>query len=271
MRQQFNDGIGRSAVPAGPRAGHLHGHGSRMEALRALGLGGILVINVRSFVERREHIERQLAAHGLECEFVHEFDANDIDPQTDQRYFDGPDLLRNVKSCSLKHLVALQRAATRGWDRVLVLEDDAVLLPGFSEGLERALAESRAWEGPHVVYLGSGGNQYTPRSQRRDGQSLYPNTRGRLTDSYVIGADAAAMRLAWMEANRMDHPIDHAFDRMDRELGIQILWFEDPIVEQGSKNGRFATSLEGTRPRWRQQFHFALKKVWQKHLRQLWR
>ncbi|NUA32025.1 glycosyltransferase family 25 protein [Cupriavidus basilensis] len=239
--------------------------------LRRLGLDGILIINVRSFVERRKHIQAQLSKFGLEGEFVHEFDAADIDKRIDEKYFNGTGLRPTQKSCSLKHIVALERICSRGWRRALILEDDAVLAENFPGGLKQALIESARHKCPHVIYLGCGGNQYTPRSQRTPGQYLYKNNRGRLTDSYVIGIAEASARLKWMSANKMDLPIDLAFDAMDRLVGIEILWFEDPVVEQGSKNGAFETTLQPGRTAKMQRLHFAWKGIWQRHVRQLWR
>ncbi|MDF3834306.1 glycosyltransferase family 25 protein [Cupriavidus basilensis] len=240
--------------------------------LQALGLDGILIINVRSFVERRKHIEAQLARFGMTGELVHEFDADDIDPETDRAYFKGEGLRPAQKSCSLKHIVALERIRQRGWRRALVLEDDAVLSDAFLAGLAQALEEAGSHAGPHVIYLGCGGNQYTPRSKRVAGQYLYRNCRGRLTDSYLLGAAAAGLRLEWMARNPTELPIDLAFDKMDHEMGIAILWFEDPLVEQGSKNGAFRNTLEPVaRPPVVQRVHFHWKKLWQKRLRQLWR
>ena len=60
--------------------------------LEALGLDAILIINVKSFVERRRHVEAQLARFGLSGDFVHEFDADEITAELDQRYFAGDEL-----------------------------------------------------------------------------------------------------------------------------------------------------------------------------------
>ncbi|KJK23721.1 hypothetical protein UB46_15500 [Burkholderiaceae bacterium 16] len=232
----------------------------------------MLIINVRSFVERRKHIDAQLARFGLEGEFVHDFDATDIDPDTDRAYFKGTGLRPGQKSCSLKHVVALKRIQERGWRRSLVLEDDAVLSDDFMAGLAQALKEGASYANPRVIYLGCGANQYTPRSERVAGQRLYRNSRGRLTDSYLIGSVEAGLRLDWMARNPTELPIDLAFDKMDHDVGIAILWLEDPVVEQGSKNGAFRNTLEPvTRDPFVQRFHFNWKKLWQKRVRQLWR
>ena len=234
-------------------------------------LDGMLVFNPRSYVERRRHVEAQLARFGLAGEFVHAWDAEDIDAATDARYFTGGELNRGQKSCTLKHVEALRRIVARGWQRALVLEDDVVLAPEFVDGVRAGLDETAAVAEPYVLFVGSGGNFYTPRSERRPGRRVYPANKGRFTDSYVIGAPTAQRRLQWIDAHKMHKPTDVTFDAIDRELGIRLLWLEPPVVEQGSKNGLFDSSLEAAPPRPVQRIKFALEKLRRKYLYQLWR
>ncbi|MGE5162339.1 MAG: glycosyltransferase family 25 protein [Betaproteobacteria bacterium] len=240
-------------------------------ALRALGLDSLLVINVKSFVERRRHVEAELARFGLTGEFIHDFDADEITPELDRRWFAGDQLNRGQKSCALKHVEALRRVVARGWRHCLVLEDDVVLAPGFTEGVRAALEETRAEERPHVIYIGAGGNFYTPASQRQPGRRIYPATKGRFADSYILGRREAALRLAAIERRPLTQPIDVAFDAIDRAAGILPLWLEDPVVEQGSKLGVFRTSLEPAPPNWLQALKYRLERLRRKHLYQLWR
>jgi len=237
----------------------------------ALGLDAILIINVKSFVERRRHVEAQLARFRLRGEFIHEFDADEITADVDRRWFAGDQLNRGQKSCALKHVVVLQRVIERGWQHCLVLEDDVVLAHDFPEGVRAALAETRDEPRPYVIYLGAGGNFYTPASQRQPGRRIYPATKGRFTDSYIIGAQEAALRLARIEAQPMVKPIDVVFDTVDRAAGIRFLWLEDPVVEQGSKLGVFRTSLEAAPPNWLQGLRYRLERLRRKYLYQLWR
>lgn len=241
------------------------------DAMGALGLDAILIINVKSFVERRRHVEAQLARFGLRGEFIHEFDADEITADVDRRWFVGDQLNRGQKSCALKHVVVLQRVIEHGWQHCLVLEDDVVLADDFPEGVRAALAETRDEPRPYVIYLGAGGNFYTPASQRQPGRRIYPATKGRFTDSYIIGAQEAALRLARIEAQPMTKPIDVVFDSVDRAAGIRFLWFEDPVVEQGSKLGVFRTSLEAAPPNWLQGLRYRLERLRRKYLYQLWR
>jgi glycosyl transferase, family 25 len=229
-------------------------------------LDGILVINPRNFIERRQSIERQLQPLGLEYEFIHSYDAADIDSALVGRYFQNGALSSGQQSCALKHLQALRFIAERKWEHALVLEDDAILGSRFVQGLQAALRESAPFEPPYVLLVGSGGNQYTPRRRRVSGQCLYLADRGRLAEAYVLGFQTASLRVEWMEREGISLPIDNLFDRMDRELEIVRYWLEPPIVEQGSKNGRFRSVLEPSPPNFVRRMTAVLQKLRRKYL-----
>jgi glycosyl transferase family 25 len=240
----------------------------------AWGLDGILVVNVKAFTERRRHIEQELARFGLVAEYVLEHDAHEITPELDEQYYlENTALTMGHKSCALKHIAILQRIVARGWQHCLVLEDDAMLQSGFKEGVANALNElnGRYLHTASVTYLGSGGNWYTPRSQRKRGQSLYPARKGRFTDSYIIGAGTAARRLNWLARNKMRSAIDNEIDRMDTELGIEMLWLEPTVVEQGTKRGLFDSTLEGRWPARVQAGLHLFERFRRKYVYQLWR
>ena len=238
----------------------------------APGLDTIYVVSVRTSDARRRSVKGQLARFGLKPEFIDEWDQSDITPDIDAATFKG-DLNIRQKSCGLKHLTALRRIVERNEKTALVLEDDALLADGFAEGVMAALAEWPRYPQPSVVFIGCGGNFYTPQSRRKPGQRLYPGSRGRLADSYIIGLDAAKARLDWIAEHGVSHPIDNQFEVIDRDIGIMMLWLEDPVVEQGSKTGLFDTTLEpGSQwPAWLQALAFRWEKFRRKYLYQLWR
>ena len=238
---------------------------------RVLPVDGILIINPRSFIERRESIERQLRPLGLTYEFIHTYDACDLDPATVQRHFTVPYENPGNQSCAMKHLAALRLVVERQWRRALILEDDVMLAPDFVQGVRDAIAESSAIMAPHVVYIGSGGNFYTPKSMRVSGQRLYKAPKGRFTDSYILGADTARLRVQWIEQQGIAGAIDCHFDVSDPKLGIEWYWLEEPVVEQGSKNGAFRSAIQSAPPNIIQRVKFWWEKIRRKHIYQLWR
>lgn len=238
---------------------------------RVLPIDGILIINPKNFVERRESIERQLRSLGLTYEFIHTYDACDLDPPTTQRYFRQPYPNLGHQSCAMKHLAAMRLVAERQWHRALILEDDVILAPDFLQGVRDAISEASAITHPHVVYIGSGGNFYTPKSLRVPGQRLYKAAKGRFTDSYILGADTAKLRVEWMEQHGIAGAIDVHFDASDPKLGIEWYWLEDPVVEQGSKNGTFRSAIQSAPPNVIQRVKFWWEKMRRKYIYQLWR
>src|SRR5215472_18861092 len=131
---------------------------------RVLPIDGVLIINPRNFTERRGNIERQLRSLGLTYEFIHTYDACDLDNATTQRYFRYPYPTLEHQSCAMKHLAALRLVVERNWERALILEDDVILAEDFIQGVCDAVREASAISRLHVVYIGSGGNFYTPKS-----------------------------------------------------------------------------------------------------------
>lgn len=237
---------------------HIHGD--------AQSLDGILVINPKNFIERRQSIERQLQPLGLPYEFIHSYDAGDLDATVTSRYFKSSLLSTGQQSCALKHLQALRLIVERDWQRALVLEDDALLVSQFVSELDSALRESARFDPPYVLFVGSGGNQYTPWRLRVPGQRLYKSDRGRLGEAYVLGSQAARLRIGWIEQHGIIFPIDNLFERIDRELGIAMYWLEPPIVEQGSKNGHFRSVLEPAPPNFVRRVTSVLQKLRRKYL-----
>lgn len=234
-------------------------------------LDRILVLNVKKFSDRRAFMEQQLTSFGLSAEFIFAWDIEDLNEEIIANYFSNDHLTPAQQSCALKHVQALQQIAAADCRFALVLEDDAVFASDFKLGLQRAQEQSLQFPGEKVIYIGSGGNFFTPKSQRKPGQYLYIGNRGRFTDSYIIDSATAQKRLDWINANKISDSIDNQFDNMDRLLGIQILWLEDPVVEQGSKNGLFQSALEADPPTWLKGLLFRWEKLKRKYIYQLWR
>jgi len=231
----------------------------------------IFVLNVKKFNDRRIFMEKQLAAMDLQAEFISDWDVEDLNQQIINDFFTADNALTDgQKSCALKHVTALQKtAASDGIS--LVLEDDALFSADFKVGLQRALAQSKQFPGDKVIYIGSGGNFFTPNSQRKAGQYLYIGNRGRFADSYLIDSTTAQKRLDWIKTHKISKPIDNQFEAIDKELGIQIVWLEEPVVEQGSKNGLFNSALESAPPLWLKALLFRWEKLKRKYIYQLWR
>jgi glycosyl transferase, family 25 len=218
----------------------------------------VFVLSVRSFTDRIAHIRAELARHAIDFEFVFDFDANAIPAQLLERRFAPSDLQRTHQSLVLKHVRTWELACERGLERVLVFEDDAVLAPDFGPQFARVMTEAGALHGPYAIYLGRGNNQHvgTRGPNRLIAGGLLP-----ATDALVFNRAAAERRLAVLANHRITRPADWLTRETDAAAGVPHYWLAQPIVEQGSMNGRFASVLD-TKRRWRGRAYARLRYRW---------
>ena len=204
------------------------------------------VCHVKQGLEgRRAHIDREFSKRGVPVDFFLDHDIPDID----RAELAAVPIRPGEYSVALKHVGIWRAFLDTGKPYCLVFEDDVFLAPDFVHKLGLCLYELGDPARRAAVYLGNGCNLHIPASDIVPGQHLYRSNTSRCMDSYLITRPVAEARLDWLERNPLTLPIDHQVNVMDEELGIEVLWFEPTIVEQGSENGAFASSLrDSSRP-----------------------
>jgi glycosyl transferase, family 25 len=238
-------------------------------------VGATYVIHVPKFTDRAAHIRAELGKFEIPFEFILPFDADDLDRKTQDRFLvSGGRLTLRQLSCVLKHMEAFRRMLASGHQLALVLEDDVVLDARFNQELSAIIEEAKTFTGPFTIQIGSANNMFVPGHRLRAGQRLYEACEVRATDSFLINAAAARVRLDWLETHQFDRPAGHLFNQVDAEKKIKVYWSEPTIVEQGSMNGLFATALDRGREKKSLQFlkwRYAWQRFRKKHLYRLFR
>ena len=238
-------------------------------------IDAVYVIHARKFADRAAHMAEQMARFGIHYELVEAHDPDQIDPALKARLM-APDYPLTIGkfSCSLKHFEALRRIAARGHRCALVLEDDVLLDSNFNQKLSRILEEARRITGPHTIQIGSGGNMFIPRHRLQAGRLLYEADQVRTNEAFLIDAETARLRVAWLDRNQLHTATDHTFNIIDRELGIRCYWSEPSLTTQGSINGTFRSSLDNGRennPLWLVKVRFLWQRLRRKYLYQWFR
>lgn len=207
------------------------------------------------YEDRERHIRSEFAKRGVPVNWYLDHDIPDLSAE-DRISSLNPAAL----SLALKHIGIWHEFLKTDLPFCLVFEDDVFLARNFVARLRDCIEELGAGR-KAVVYLGNGGNYYTAWSKLTKGRSLYPATHSRCTDSYVLTRSAAEARCAWFADRKPVQPIDFEVNFSDRDTGTEILWFERPVVEQGTHNGRFATSIgDRQRPLWYKRLEWGFKK-----------
>lgn len=220
------------------------------------------VCHVKSGYEDRErHILKEFGRRGVPVNFYTEWDREDI-TDTMRVSLTGADALSAAAlSLAMKHIGIWREFLKSGKPYCLVFEDDVFLARDFVSKLKACIIELGSPERKSVVYLGNGSNYYVAWKNLRKGQRLYPAKHARCTDSYLITRPVAESRCAWFATNKISTTIDHLIEKVDPMIGVEMLWFERPIVEQGSENGAFRSAIiDKKRPLWVKRLEWNWKK-----------
>ncbi len=207
----------------------------------------VFVLSVRSFHDRIAHIEAELRSHGIAFEWIFEHDAAELSAELIEATFAPSDMGPPQQSLVLKHIETWKRCVSRGYRRVLVFEDDAMLAAGFSEVFGAAMRGAELIDQPYMIYLGCGDNKYVTPAQHADSVLVKTNLALPATDATVFDQRAARLRLEYVARQKITRPADWLMREADAAMGVAHYWLRDPIVEQGSMNGRFASVLDRKR------------------------
>ena len=205
------------------------------------------MLSVKTFHDRIRHIETELGRHGILFEWIFEHDVDELTAAQIDATFAPSDLKRGHQSLVLKHIETWKRCVERNYRRVLVLEDDAVLSNHFERVFDAAMNEADTLDEPYMVYLGCGDNKYVDGARRSPTMLLAPAIELPATDATVLDRRAAELRLQYVAARRVTRPADWLMREADAAMGITQYWLREPIVEQGSMNGRFVSVLDDKR------------------------
>lgn len=119
----------------------------------------ILYINLDDSIERRTSFEFQAALFGIVPHRISAIDYRSVDRP------DWDDEKKKEHACSLSHLKAMKYAFHKGWDVVLILEDDAcfMLLHYWPETLSGLITElDPSWELLNLSFTNHGNIGHKP-------------------------------------------------------------------------------------------------------------
>jgi glycosyl transferase family 25 len=194
---------------------------------------------------RIEHIQAEMVKNGIAFSFMLEHDAADLDQAILDRTFGPSSMKRAHQSLVLKNIQVWKNAVEKGYRRVLVFEDDAVLSKHFAAGFDEAMQAAEKLPAGWLVFLG-GLDTKVPDS--------YFMARGPLVQLPIPTAEgcvydllAMQRRLKWLESNLVTLSADHLMCHIDAAMGSPHYWLRHPIVEQGSVTGIFDSLLDGSR------------------------
>lgn len=204
------------------------------------------VVHYHKLHDRKTHMQKQLADNSIEGEFVEQYDRdtlNDSDLVIFSPHMREPSR-RPYVAAFLSHLYCYKQ----DFDVALILEDDAVLAPGFSNTLVNYTSQlPEDWDmlfigdacGFHIPDIVEGKNVYF---KSREQTSWGGHGATRAAHSYLV-TNKCARRIQEYAQRGVFHMIDHWLNHAIRALNLNVYWAEPTIVLPGSEVGAFERSL----------------------------
>ncbi len=219
-----------------------------------LDVDAVFVLSVRSFTERIRHIERHFAEQGVNFEFIFDYDPAELTADCVEEYFGDSDMGPAHKSLVMKHIQAWRLGLERGCGKILVFEDDAILVKNFGNQLHRIKTDLAKLDAGYLVFLG-GSDTKVP-----DDFFLQKGPLIRLpiatAEGYLCDAESMRRRINWLKEHNARIPADHLIRQIDEACGTLHYWMESPLVQQGSVFGKFETYLDDHRKKHSRDYNY---------------
>lgn len=215
-----------------------------------LGVEKVFVVHVKTGYEsRRKLIEKQLKERAITFDFMLDGDISDLNQQVLETYFTGRMKTAGPEtSCAMKHILIYKKMVEENIPGALILEDDAILAPDFNSIFNKAMTEaaerSDINSNLHYISFENSGLKFIANASIKKDQLLYRHTEPRCTGGYFITNGLATLFYTEVVRNKMELPIDWWQRRIFETGGMDVLWCQPAIVEQGSHNGTFISTIQ---------------------------
>lgn len=211
----------------------------------------IYVVHVSSNLEREEHMRSELGKFNLPFEFMMKGDIKDLTRDLVESYFSGEQMTGEFcaeQSCALKHVYIYEKMIADGISDALIFEDDVFLKDNFIEVFNQCLSEFRKLSDSErykaLINFEESTLRYVPKERLREGKFLYDMDRSRCAGAYYLTTELAKEIVRDVQEKKCDKPLDWYHNTLIERIDLQHYWCHPTIVQQGSHNGRMASTID---------------------------
>ena len=216
--------------------------------------------------ERKEFVDFQFSKFGIQAEVISDYDKDDLStaqidsfyeknktlyeskirPLWDIQQFKYRELNMPEISCTVKHFEAIRRASEADSHYSLILEDDIVFVEDFTERFKSNLeATPDDWD---AIFIGSGCGEWFQQTKLDKATKVNENCflmdhpATNCAEAYLIKKDTA--KQVYEEAKPFHLISDWELAYQLYALKTKVYWWYPSLIEQGSKNGMFESTLD---------------------------
>lgn len=191
--------------------------------------------------ERKQNIIEQLFNKYNHIFIENEPDINFINK------FDTNKLSKAEISLFFKHIECYKVISKNNKLYNLILEDDVILENDFKNYIYKAINELNELNNNknYIIYIGNCLHLHIEDNKIKKDKFLYKHHMSKCADSYLIDKLTANKFLDYFYNynKKITKPIDHWMNDVIKYMDLNVFWLEPTIVEQGTQNGKFKTSI----------------------------
>lgn len=224
-----------------------------------------IIIHWKELKERKEYLEIILSNHSVKWidyydrKNISEYNIESIYKKNVKLWFSRiSDIypfrydyinLKDSEICnSLSHIDAIKHIS-ENLEYGIIIEDDVIFRDDFEKQIEENFKNTP--DDYDLIFMGNSYSlkmldnvgKYPAESKHIIGNIYekisHPKTR--CVDGYVIKKEAATKIYNYLKEIVL--PFDHELNCIIKELDLKVYWWDPGIVDQGSKNGRYRSSI----------------------------
>lgn len=224
------------------------------------------IIHYTKLEDRKKNINSFLSNTSLDYEFIEDFDKENITETDLKKYFSKDQKIFHQKitplwghvpyreinlaeiSCTIKHVISLEKIANQKEEYGLILEDDAIPFEdNFLEKIEEVIHNSPSdWD---FIFLGEGcGIDFINQKINNDQSKIvnenfvkakHPATN--CAEAYIVKKESA--KKVYNSIIPFNITSDWELAYQFYKLDMNVYWSIPPLFYQGSKSGQYNSEL----------------------------
>ena len=206
-----------------------------------------IVHGIKGYEERENILKKSLEDLNLTFEFVTESFDEEQNEKWIQEYF--VEDIRNYLSkgalyCTLVHILCYRKFLESDNEFAIIFENDVCFLENFVDKAQKVIEEARGIN-PNgvIVSLENSTLKFPAIKEIKKEKLLYPEEKGRCAGAYLIDRKAAYNILESLKTEKCHTVIDWWHNALIEKRILNMYWAHPPLIEQGSFNGKFTSSI----------------------------
>lgn len=213
-----------------------------------IGIDNIYVVHgITGYEQREESLSRLLKEKNqLDYRLITESEDAEQNTRWIERYFTQNItgiLTKGPLFCTLVHILCYEQMVKNNDKFAVIFENDVCFLSDFPTQMKKVVDEASELEEGFIISLENSTLKFPPLRKTLRGGILYPATSGRCAGAYMIDQKAARKILEDLERNKCNLVVDWWHNDLIKRDVVKMYWAHPPLIEQGSSNGVFASSM----------------------------